>query len=448
MTVGRFIERIQMKLGRRVRVGIVGFGRTGRALYRALLPLPTEISIRCREKCSLPVGVDGMCGDGYLDGIFEDVLILSPSVRRDLPPLLSAKRRGVILSSDCEIFLTGDCNEISPEIYAVSGSDGKTTVTSMVARILDCPAIGNIGIPFSESYGATRYAVELSSFNTCFFAPVSEACAITCVTPNHLDWHRDFTEYLEAKRNAIKNARRAVLCYDDGGSFALRRGGEVLFSLTATRDELLRAGASHAIYSRGGVIYCDGDRILSQDELSLCERHNVLNFMAALGLTLGRVDTAKIREVGRSFAPPKHRCEHVHTDARGVRYVDSSIDTTPSRTAVTLAGLGRRVSILLGGRGKGLPLLPLVEPLSKYAERIAIYGELGRELADFLDGDARLAGIPKLICEGFDEAVKWLSRSAREGGTVLLSPAATAYGEFLNYEKRGERFCELVRGHP
>ncbi|MBR5448441.1 MAG: UDP-N-acetylmuramoyl-L-alanine--D-glutamate ligase [Clostridia bacterium] len=448
MRVTDFLQKIDGRTSKELRIGLIGFGKTNRAVYGRIDRNEYDITVRCNRPCEIPVGTRAIFGDGYLDGIDEDIIFLSPSVRRDHPSLLDAVGRGVTVTSECEVFFDGVSRDASqvPQVFAVSGSDGKTTVTKMAAEMLDAVAVGNIGLPYSAAEGRERYVAELSSFNLFGFAPPSVSAVITSLSPNHLDWHRDLTEYYAAKSNLLKNTARAVVSAD-GDALTLARSGDTLFSTSLTRGELLRLGAGHTVTVEHGMICYDDGALLRADELSLTEPHNISNTLAAIGLCHGFCDTEKIREVAMTFTAPHHRCEIVHTSRSGITFINSSIDTTPSRTGTTLAGLNKPVLLLLGGRGKGLPLTPLTDPIKKYARSIAIYGEIGKEMYGFLTNVCD--GIPIMRFSGFTDALYHLCDIAKSGDTVLLSPAATAYGEFENYEKRGELFTQLVKErHP
>ena len=444
MTVQEFLKRNATARAGRIRVGLVGFGKTNRAVYERLDKGLCDISVRCNRPCDAPEGCRAVFGEGYLDGIDEDILFLSPSVRRDHPALLSAKRRGVTITSECEVFFDGVSQNAKdmPQVFAVSGSDGKTTVTEMAARMLDAVAVGNIGLPYSYAEGRARYVAELSSFNLFGFAPPSASAVITSLSPNHLDWHMGLDEYYGAKANLLKNTARGAV-NADGEALTLAGGGETLFSIHKNRGELLRLGAAHTVTVEGGVIRYDTETLMTVNELSQRQPHNISNTLAAIGLCHGFCDTGKIREVAMTFTAPHHRCEAVHRSRAGVTFIDSSIDTTPSRTRTTLSGLGKRVLLLLGGRGKGLPMAPLADPIKRYAKAVAIYGEVGGEMYAFLT--EACGDVPITVHDGFCEAVMSLCERAGEGDTVLLSPAATAYGEFENYEKRGECFTRIVK---
>ena len=442
MTVMQYVNMLCRSLSRRVSVGLIGFGVTNRAVYSRLRHCDCELTVRQREHTAIQHGCRGIFGEHYLDGIDEDVLFLSPTVRRDAPELIGAHARGVILTSECEVFFAG---EDRPLTLVVTGSDGKSTVTKMASEMLGAAAVGNIGVPYSLLEGEDRYVCELSSFNLNCFSPRSDGCVITNVTPNHLNWHSSLSEYISSKANALKNSQRAVLCADDEISRGFIRGGETLFSLKKERRELCDLGAAFTVYLSDGTVYIDDEPIINARELSQGQSYNILNFMAAIGLVHRLVDPQKMREVGRNFSPLAHRCEVVHSSCDGVTFIDSSIDTTPQRTKNTLEGLGRRVLLLLGGRGKGLSYEPMLDAIGKYALAVAAYGDAAEDIAELFQLKACLRHIPFSSHLGFDDALTSLVNRARNGQTVLLSPSATGYGEFLNFEKRGERFATLAK---
>ncbi len=488
MTVRELILQFIAAFGRAPLVSLVGFGVTNRAVYDRLCELGITPTVRQGTAVALPDGVHGIYGEDYLTGICEDILFLSPSVRRDRPPLIEAASRGVILTSECEAFFADGIDEIidisastadigasvkdplpcgdekrenatiplpcgdkkrenvtRPPTYTVTGSDGKSTVTAMAAAMLGLSAVGNIGLPYSENEGARGYVCELSSFNLQYLTPRADACVITGITPNHLDWHRSMDEYIAAKARITERAAQVILNADDGVCLSLVRGGETLFSTRMCADRLYALGAAHAVYIADGVILRDGEPVLPLGELSLRQEYNIRNFMAATGLAYGAARIERIREVGRSFRPLSHRCEPVHTSASGIAFLDSSIDTTPMRTAATLSGLSRSVLLLLGGRGKGLSLEPLLPAVSEFATAVAIYGEVGAGIYSALDEGGLVARIPVSLHERFDSALDALISLAKAGDTVLLSPAATAYGEFRSFDERGKHFADRVR---
>ncbi len=442
MTFVEYLRREKKRLGREPKVGFVGLGVSNRALLDRALGLVSPLTVRCdRHPTDCPTGIRTICGEGYLDGIDEDILFLSPSVRRDIPELSLAVARGTVLTSDCELFFDDAGDRL---IFGVTGSDGKSTVTAMASEMLLGIAVGNIGLPYADIENYTGPAVaELSSFNLSYLKPKTARSVITNITPNHLNWHKSMAEYVAAKANILGS--ESVLSADCEIYRTLIGGGpHTLFSSELSPRELLGLKAEHLVYLNKGIIYYDGEQILPVSALANQTKHGVLNFMAATALTWGYADIEKIREVGAGFEGLSHRCRLVH-ESGGVRFFDSSIDTTPIRTATTLSGLGKRVRIILGGRGKHLSLEPLRKPLSEYASYIGVYGEMGEEICAFLDTDTTLSRIPRCCHYRFSDTLCELCRGLREGDTVLLSPACTAYGEFQSFNERGDYFISTVR---
>jgi UDP-N-acetylmuramoylalanine--D-glutamate ligase len=204
----------------------------------------------------------------------------------------------------------------------------------------------------------------------------------------------------------------------------------------------MRASLSAQVYYtlENGFIKRNGERLIREEEIGIEGIYARQNLLGALALTDGYATPDGQREVARSFTALPHRCT-VTVSPSGRRFIDSSIDTTPSRTAATLRSLDRRVGIILGGRGKGLSPEPLVEPLAQFAEVIGIYGEWGEELYGYLRPRLKGAVIERVdrMAEAVDIAVAGCSSD------VLLSPAATSYGEFTDYRQRGEFFTEYVK---
>ena len=273
--------------------------------------------------------------------------------------------------------------------------------------MLECSAVGNIGTPYSLREGEARYVAELSSFNLEYFLPFSDAAVITNISPNHLDWHDSLEDYVAAKLNALKNASSIVLP-PELAQLAPPSVPLTLFSTKHTAAELYGLGATHAVHIRRGQIFYDGAPIIHTSVLARSEEHNLLNFMAACALVYPDADTDCIRAVGQSFTLPSHRAELVHTSSDGVRFIDSSIDTSPERTKTTLSTFSGRLLLLLGGRSQGLDPSVMLEEIATHALAIAIYGEYRCELYDALCSFSATRSIPTFMHEKFINCIKFL----------------------------------------
>lgn len=446
--VRRFIQETEKARGRGLSVGLYGLGKTNIALARRLAPIVDKLTLRSDRPVNTPSNdipfTKVLIGSASLSDIDEDILFLSPSVRRDKREFKSAK--GTLISSDCEMFFefgTGD-----KTVLSVTGSDGKSTVTYLASLMLkesglSSEAACNFGLPLCECE-ADYPVVELSSFNLQYLNGRSDRCAITTVTPNHLDWHASFEEYIDTKLKLISLSDECVLNADckickevleKGGAFAA-------VSLKERFKELKKKYSFELCFTlEDGYIRKNGENFIEAKRLGRQEPHNLLNFMSAASLVSGHASPKAIQRAGCKFRGLPHRCETVLKE-NGIEYINSSIDTTPMRTAKTLTSLDRQVIIILGGRGKGLPLEPLFEPLKKYAKLAVLYGEAGEETKVELErrGICHFAYFPL-----FSDAVEYAKSEAKTSDTVLLSPAATAYGQFKNFEDRAEAFKSALK---
>ena len=385
-----------------------------------------------------------------LSNVREDLLFLSPSVRHDRSDVAALSERGIKLTSDAEFFFSQN----EKDVYVITGSDGKSTTASLCSAILNraygkAKAIGNIGIPLSgelDSTDALAYAVELSSFQLNSLAPVSNAALITNITPNHLDWHRSLEEYILAKKNALINAKRRVYNYDceTSRNFIPSLPPHTVFSSELSYRQLCRAVSAERYYTLEGLTLCsDGSPITTLEPLFRYGAHNVKNALAAAALCDGLYDSDALCEVINSFTPLLHRCERFLSYG-GVDYINSSIDSSPKRTATTLDSLALNVIVIIGGRSKGLDYSDLILPLKRWARAVILTGETGRDLFSILN-DSHELNVPIVYESDFDKAVTIATRLATPGDTVILSPASTSFDRFRSFEERGNRFKNIIK---
>ena len=443
--------------GKRVRrVGFLGFGKSNKAIadYLSENYGDLEFTVRTYEPIRKEVAAsEYFHGADMLSSISEDILFLSPSARRDDKRLVDAKNRGVIISSDAELFFSSN----PKNVFAVTGSDGKSTTTYLTSRILaghfrDAVPCGNFGDPLTPHIADAEgyaYVTELSSFTLNYLAPKSRRALITNITENHLDWHSSLEEYAAAKMRIYENAEEIALNYDSELTRNLARDLDVhtVYSVAVGEKELRkRIGAKNYVTVEGGGIRSAGEEILKISDIAARGDYNVANFTAAIAMSLGYHDKRRIRDIARSFTGLPHRRELIGS-FRGVKYYDSAIDSTPHRTAETLSGFDGRVIVILGGRSKRLDYAPLVDALKKKAKHIVLTGESASEILDILesDGDFSRLGIGHAVIDDFIEAVIYSSSIASPGDTVVLSPAATSFDRFTNFEEKGRSFTDAVR---
>ena len=438
-----YLKNTARQKGRTISVGLIGYGTTSEAMLEVLSQADAvgEITVRHNRKMHNvpPDAVRLICGEGAFRDIYEDLLFTSPSVRREALKMPS----GTELTSDTDIFFS----ERRKNTFLVSGSDGKSTVTTITSLLLSptFPTLftgGNLGRPVAlASLNSEAFLLELSSFNLRYTEPKAKRSLLTNVTPNHLDWHSDLDEYEECKARLIRAADEPILPLSCPFNESLARDTDsfALVSDTLTDRELRKLYKTlHTVTVKGGYIAIDDVPILKVERIKRSEKHNVQNFMSATALTIGYTDKYRIREVAESFSGLEHRCESF--TLLGKEYINSSIDTTPERTRATITSLARPVHLILGGRGKGLSYDAMRAPILEYARSISVYGDAADEITEWLEGDSELAHIPYRCFATFLEATDHADASASPCGTVLLSPAATAYGEFKSFAERGELF--------
>lgn len=425
-------------------VGFFGLGRSNVSLISCLPLDKCRITLRSDRRIDendLPTGVRIgriLCGEDAARDIDEDVLFFSPSVRRDRAEFAEAKARGVIFSSDAELFF----EEVKEPVYAITGSDGKSTTTTLTHLLLKAEGkrsrpVGNIGEPMVKnlSSNAECFVSELSSFMLEYLTPKAKAACITNITQNHLDWHRSFENYRKAKLNVAKMAERMVV-FDDLSDIV--KAQSIVSTRQSYKDLRRICAAKTYITVEGGYVCRNGERLLKVKNIRRREEHNIKNLMLAIAMTDGEVGLEAIDRVAGEFSGLPHRCE-LFFSRGGVDFIDSSIDSTPARTVQTLRSLDRPVIIILGGRGKGLEYNELIPALKKYARGAVIVGENAREIYGIVENCVRAE-----IVSSFDEAIIRGAELARSVGTLLLSPASTSYDFFRNFEERGDRFREII----
>ncbi len=425
---------------------------------------PEELEDRAQTLRSL--GVTLITGEEYLQNITESYIFRSPGIRPDIPELVEAVARGAHLTSEMECFLTAcPC-----PVYAVTGSDGKSTTTTITHLFLSQTHKsflgGNIGEPLlhrlPQMHTEDRVAVELSSFQLMTIdAPVA-AAAITNVTPNHLNWHTDMAEYIEAKKRILRHAGRAVLNY---GNAVTKQIGEeiqrdngipvVFFAREPISQSALRP-IDGAIYIENGAIVTEfaGDEkryLMTLDEIRLPGLHNAENYMTAIALTWGQCPVEAIVETAKTFGGVEHRLEFV-AQKNGVTYINGSIDSSPTRTAAALSAIPERSIVLIcGGYDKHIPFAPLAEAVLAHpgVHDLVLTGATAEMIMRAMTDDPQYAvrvenGFHMTVVPDFDDAFRMAASRAKPGDTVLLSPACASFDAFPNFEVRGRHFKELV----
>ncbi len=391
------------------------------------------------------LGVKLCLGETYMDDLSGDMIFKTPGMRFDHPALLAAAQRGSVITSEMEIFF-----ELCPcQIIAVTGSDGKTTTTTLISQMLKEAGYkvhlgGNIGkplLPEIDTIQETDIAVlELSSFQLHTMRRSPHIAVVTNLAPNHLDVHKDMQEYIDAKENIFRYQTKddiLVLNFDNDitRSFAERSASSKRWFSFADQGDV-------GVYRKDGRVYTDIDGkeclLLSREDILLRGDHNVENYMAAIAAVWGMVSPEVIQKVARTFGGVKHRIEFVR-EVGGVRFYNDSIGSSPSRTVATLKSFEQKVHLIAGGYDKKIPFDALAEVAETHVKAIYLNGATAPAIR------AALKGMDIPVFEGtFAQCVRAAYQNAQKGDEVVLSPACASFDQFKNFEERGETFIRLV----
>lgn len=415
-------------------------------------------------------GVRFITGENYLSDIKEQIVFKSPGVRFDKPEILEAYRNGSLITSEMEAFLS-----LCPaKIIAVTGSNGKTTTTTLVSEMLKNAGHtvwlgGNIGkplLPDIEKIEPGHFAVlELSSFQLHTvnrfenkglpFAHIEfpDVGVLTNISPNHLDWHTDMEEYAVAKRAIFTHMKPHGVFVTNRVSddYVRRFAAEAENEGYTVRTFSAHDGSTpHGGCVQNGNFTIDGKELFPLSEIRVPGLHNVENFMAAALAVWDYVTPDAILKTARTFTGVAHRLELV-AEKDGVRFYNSSIDSSPSRTEAALSCFGReydgRINLILGGYDKHIPFDSLAAPVCDHRCRAFIAGATGDAIYKTLSESESYdpAKVMLVRCADFDAAVRAACAAALPDDVVLLSPACASFDEFGNFEERGERFRRLVK---
>ena len=438
-------------------ITVIGIGISNLPLIKYLVSLGANVTACDRRSAEdlgenytelEKLGVKFNLGDGYLNNLLGDMIFKTPGMRYDVPELLKAKENGSIVTSEMEVFF-----EVCPShIIAVTGSDGKTTTTTLIHKIMTDAGYktwlgGNIGNPLltdTEKMKENDWVIlELSSFQLHTMRKSPEIAVITNISPNHLDMHKDYKEYIDAKKNIM-------LYQNEGDTLIVNADNQV------TADIGKSASGAVKYFSRNGMadVYLDGNiikrgivEILNIKDIKIPGMHNVENYMAAIAAVSGLVSKDVIVNVAKTFGGVEHRIELVRT-LDGVKYYNSSIDSSPNRTINTLRVFPNKVIMIAGGKDKGIPYDEIGPALAEHVKVLILIGATSDKIQEALDAEINKTGNGKDIevirATSYEDAVNTARSKAHDGDVVLLSPASTSFDMFRNFEERGNLFKKIV----
>ena len=394
-------------------------------------------------------------GEHYLDDLRADVIFRTPGMRPDVPALLEAKKRGSVVTSEMEIFF-----EVCPcTIIGVTGSDGKTTTTSIIADMLRAAGKtvylgGNIGHPLlcdAEKMQRDDIAVvELSSFQLLDMKRSPHIAVMTNLAPNHLDMHRDMTEYIAAKENIyLHQGADDIAIFNEDNDITRELSNR---AIARTRRFSRREEVADGAFLRGDeiVLRRDGreEAVMRLADIRLPGMHNVENYLAAVTALDGLVPYEVMKETARTFAGVEHRIEPVRM-LRGVQWYNDSIATSPTRAIAGLNAFDKKVILIAGGYDKHIPFAPLAPEVVQHVKLLILCGATADAIEKAVRDCPDYQGSPEIVrCESLEDCVQTAYERAVSGDIVTLSPACAAFDRFVNFMERGKAFKKLVMALP
>lgn len=443
----RYFEALRGK-----QVAVLGLGVSNRPLVRLLLEfgcqvtgcdktprekLDEEVLLLEQEGCRLQVG------EGYLEDVEADVVFRTPGMHPGNPAIETLRRRGAEITSEMEVFF-----EVAPcHLIAVTGSDGKTTTTTLIAEMLKAEGKtvwlgGNIGtplLPLCREMKQDDYAVvELSSFQLMDMKRSPQRAVVTNLAPNHLDVHKDMEEYVQAKKNIFRFQK-------PGDLLVLNGDNEITASFAGAGQThfFSRKGRTNCVWEENGAIYRRGEKILETADILIPGTHNVENYMAAIAAVDGLVSDDTIRQVARNFGGVEHRIELVRIKD-GVKFYNDSIASSPSRTIAGLRSFTQKVILIAGGYDKHIPYDVLGPEICVHVSKLFLCGATAGKIRAAVEQTGMEQ--PEITdCGDFENAVRSAAAAARAGDIVLMSPASASFDQFKNFMVRGECFKKIVK---
>ena len=456
-TMSEYLETLR---GRSI--AVIGMGVSNTPLIRTLLRAELKVTVcdkSSRERVAEQaaelesLGAKLRLGPDYLAKIHRaDVIFRTPGLSPNTPELQKALEGGSILTSEMELFF-----RLCPcRIIGVTGSDGKTTTTTLISEFLKEAGLnvylgGNIGRPLlpdvDDMSPEDVAVVELSSFQLMTMDRSPNVAVFTNLSPNHLDYHHTMEEYTSAKLNIFCHQRpedRAVFNYDNDITRSLAKAavGRVM---RFSRKQKLEEG----VYLRDGAIWLTNDmgsrEVLPLADIQIPGVHNIENYMAAIAAVDGIVPDRCVRAVAQRFTGVEHRIELVR-ELDGVRYYNDSIGTSPTRTMACLDSFEQKLILIAGGYDKGVPFTQLGMAVTEKVKVLILTGDTAPAIKKAVEEAEGYAGSGLRLIETEDlaAAVAAARDAAERGDVVVLSPACAAFDRFKNFMERGKVFKQLV----
>ena len=397
------------------------------------------------------IGVNLILGEGYLDKLTGyEVVFKTPSMRIDCDALVKAKEEGAYITSEMEEFV----RYCKGTIFAVTGSDGKTTSTTLIYNMLKEEGYktyvgGNIGNPLfsniEEIKEEDKVVLELSSFQLMTMKLPIDVAIVTNITPNHLDMHKDMNEYVEAKKNIFKyQEKNSLLVLNMDNDITASFIGEEKGKLNRfSTKEVIKDGA----YYKDGSLYVHDKKVCDKSDIVIKGMHNVENYLGAFCAVYDYVSIDTMKKVATTFKGVEHRCELVR-EIDGVKYYNDSIASSPTRTLAGLKAFDHPVILIAGGYDKNIPFEPLAEEGYEKIKVLILLGKTKDKIKHVFDNviKEKQLQLPIYIVNSMEEAVLKAKEVAESGDIITLSPACASFDMYPNFEIRGRAYKDIVNG--
>jgi UDP-N-acetylmuramoylalanine--D-glutamate ligase len=431
------------------KIALLGFGKSNREVLEYIYKYTQDISVfdqnnkdghfDINEKYKNITIYYGNDCFRQLNGF--DYIFRSPAIRPDNEYITREVDRGALLTSESEFFISA----CKGKTIGVTGSDGKTTTCSLIYEIIKNAGKkvilgGNIGVPLIgrlDHIDSDTYAViELSSFQLMTFSQGTDIAVITNISPNHLDYHRSYAEYIQSKRKIAKCSDKNSIVVLNGKD----KGSINYFKKQKCNIEYFNS--SKGIYYKNGIISKDGSELVDTSRMLIRGRHNIDDLMAAIASVGSIAGPDAVREAAYNFKGVEHRTEFTD-EIKGVIYINDSIATSPTRTTAGLRSFDQKVILIAGGKDKGISYLGIGSEIKEHVRYLILLGQTKDAiLKSALEADPELR---YSITSSLEEAVKKAYDVSHDGDIVLFSPASTSFDMFSNFEERGKKFKECVR---
>ncbi|NCB50959.1 MAG: UDP-N-acetylmuramoyl-L-alanine--D-glutamate ligase [Clostridia bacterium] len=458
MTLEEYISSFKSK-----RIAVIGIGISNTPLIDLLMQSGISVTLCDKRKAAAigepaekfaALGAEMRLGDDYLENLNFDVIFRTPGLLPTDPNLVAAREKGAVITSEMEAFFAlCPCKTI-----AITGSDGKTTTSSIIAELLRASGKrvhlgGNIGRPLltdvPDMLPEDIAVLELSSFQLHSIKIRPDIAVITNVSPNHLDVHPNFEDYVFAKRSIFINQNEDdLLVVNSDNPYTAKFANECKSRVRFfSRRETLKNG----VFCRDNMIYIsrnfEVESIIPASEIRLPGVHNVENYMAAFAAVDGMTDWEECRNVARTYGGVAHRLELVR-QLEGVSYINDSIASSPTRTIAGLRAMRQKPILIAGGHDKHIPFDKLADEISERVKALFLTGDTAGKIAEAVRKSVFYdpSKLPITIVDDLNSAILAARAMATDGDIVLLSPACSSFDRFRNFAERGDLFRNIVMG--